>query len=307
MIDTRSKKGRKKNTAAKTTGKKTPKARASWRGMLRFGLVAFPVQAFNAHLRDEGAIAFHQLHAQCHSRIRHEKVCPVHGPVELDEIISGFEYSPGKYIEVEPDELDALRSEREKALTIDSFIAADELDPIYFDGRMYYLAPDGEAARESYVVFLQALARQDRVGVGQVVFSGKDQIALIRPYGEALHMALLNYPAEIRHAAQVIPDLPAVRGGDRKVALAEKLVATWGEQEFDFSTYIDQYHEKVKQLIEAKVEGRELVAPEAEEEPQVINLMDALRKSLARTKNDKAKPASNRLPRRRTAIRRRAK
>ena len=116
--------------------KRAAKPRSSWRGMLRFGLVVFPVEAFNAHARGQGPIAFHQLHATCHSRIHYQKVCPIHGEVSNDEIISGYEYSRGQYVEIEPEELDKLRTEKERSLTIDSFIHPADLDPIYFDGRM---------------------------------------------------------------------------------------------------------------------------------------------------------------------------
>src|SRR3954468_3995105 len=119
--------------------KKSDSVRASWSGMLRFGLVSFPVQAFNAHAHDAGNVVFHQLHASCHSRIRYEKGCPIHGAVSNDEIVSGYEYRRGQYVEVDPEELGDLRTEAEKALTIDTFIAPDEVDPIYLDGRMYYL------------------------------------------------------------------------------------------------------------------------------------------------------------------------
>src|SRR6476659_4981917 len=94
-----------------------PRERASWRGMLRFGLVAFPVQAFNALLPQHGHVSFHQLHAKCHSRIRHEKTCPIHGKVENSEIVSGYEYARGKYVEIAEEELDELRTAKEKSLT----------------------------------------------------------------------------------------------------------------------------------------------------------------------------------------------
>jgi len=130
------------------TKKKEAKPRSSWRGMLRFGLVVFPVEAFNAHARGREPLAFHQLHASCHSRIHYQKVCPIHGAVSNDEIVSGYEYSPGKYVEIEPEELDKLRTEKERSLTIDTFIQPAEVDPIYFDGRMYFLAPAAAAAKD---------------------------------------------------------------------------------------------------------------------------------------------------------------
>jgi DNA end-binding protein Ku len=266
--------------------RKSARFRASWRGMLRLGLVAFPVQAFNAHAKEAGTVAFHQLHAECHSRIRYEKMCPVHGEVNNEEIVSGYEYSRGRYVEVEPEELDALRTEKERSLSIDSFIAPEDLDPIYLDGRMYYLAPDGDQAREPYAVVLHAMERKDCYGVGQVVFSGKEQVALVRPYGDALHMALLNYEAEIKDAAEVVGELPRVTTGNRNVRLAEQLIEALTDEDFDFGRYRDTYLEKVRELIEAKVEGREIVMPEQEEEAEVVNLMDALRQSIRHTQSN---------------------
>jgi DNA end-binding protein Ku len=280
-------------TKRKPKARVSRKVRASWRGTLRFGLVAFPVEAFNAHNREEGHTAFHQLHAPCHSRIRYERVCPIHGPVTNDEIVSGYEYGKDHYIEIEPEELEQLRPDKERGLTLDTFVDPDAVDPIYFDGRMYFLSPDGAEAKEPYAVFLEALNRQDKFGIGQIIFSGRQQIVLVRPYEGALHMAMLNYAAEINSPDVAVGTLPRLGSTDKKVVLAEQLITGWGDKNFDFGRYVDQYEEDVRKLIEAKVEGRELVVPEEEEEPAVYNLMDALRKSMA--KNEKH-PSSNRHP-----------
>jgi len=273
---------------AKSQSNPAEKARASWRGMLRFGLVSFPVEAFNAHSAQASKIALHQLHAPCHSRIRYQKTCPLHGPVETSEIVSGYEISKGKYIEISPEELEEMRTESERALTVDAFIDPVELDVIHFDGRMYYLSPDGDPAREPYAVFLEALRRRDCWGVGKVVFSGKEQVVIIRPYESALNMAMLNYEAEIRDPNDTVAPAVAVRGSDRKVQLAEKLIENWTEDSFDFSHYKDTHRESLKELIEAKAEGRELVAPEVEEEPQIINLTEALERSLGKRARSRA-------------------
>src|SRR5204862_2841179 len=153
----------------KKNAKRPLKHRASWKGNLSFGLVSFPVQAFNALDPEQSDIHFHKLHATCHRRIHYEKVCPIHGRVSNDEIVSGYEYAKGKYVEIEPQELDALRTETERSLTIDAFVEPDAIDPIYFDGRMYYLAPDGTVAEEPYAVVTEALEREGRCGIGQVV------------------------------------------------------------------------------------------------------------------------------------------
>jgi DNA end-binding protein Ku len=265
---------RKKKTKAR------PKTRASWKGRLAFGLVSFGVEAFNALDKQGSDIHFHQLHAECHSRIRYQKVCPVHGVVSNDEIVSGYEQRKGKYIEIDPDELDALRSQRERALTIDAFVSPETIDPLYFDGRMYYLLPDGAASQEPYAVIVAALEREERCGVGQVVFSGKDQIVLIRPFDGFLHMAMLNFEQEIRRPESLASPLKKPASLARQVRLAQTLIRDWSDDDFDFSAYEDTYREKVEELIKAKVKGHEMVTPEEEEEPEVVSLMDALKKSL---------------------------
>jgi DNA end-binding protein Ku len=251
--------------------------------MVRFGLVSFPVEAFNAHAAGETPAVLHQLHAECHSRIRYQKTCPIHGPVANDEIVSGYEVRKGKYVEIAPEELDEIRTDGERALTIDAFVAPDEIDIIHFDGRMYFLSPDGDVAREPYAVFLSALKHQDRWGVGEVVFSGKQYVVVVRPYGEALHMAMLNFGSAIRDPADAVAAVATVASSDKKVRLAEQLIESWTDDDFKFSHYHDDYAEKLKELIDAKVEGRKLVMPEVDEEPAVINLMDALRKSIGKS------------------------
>lgn len=260
-----------------------PKSRAGWRGFLRFGLVAVPIQAFNAHLRDSERLIFHQLHATCHNRIRHEKVCPVHGPVSNDEVVLGYEYAKDKYVEVDPEEFEGLRSEKDRALTIDAFISPGDIDPIYFDGRTYYLTPDGGDAKEAYAVLLRAMQRAKRCGVGQVIFSGKKQVVLLRPQEHVLEMALLHYASSIQPAALVAIDLPRLSAADRKQALADELVESWSEDHFDLSRYVDEYEQEMRTLIDAKVKGRDVVAPAQAEEPPVYNLMDALRKSMGKS------------------------
>ena len=154
-----------------------------WQGLLTFGLVSFPVEAYNALNPQGSAIHFHQLHAKCHSRINYKKVCPIHGEVSNNEIVSGYEYAKGEYIEVKPEELEALRSESDRALKIDAFVSPETVDPLYFDGRMYYLTPAGSASEEPYTVIAEAMAQENRYGVGHLVFSGKDQIAPGAPVG----------------------------------------------------------------------------------------------------------------------------
>jgi DNA end-binding protein Ku len=269
---------------------KRSKHRASWKGNLTFGLVSFPVQAFNARNSEQGDIHFHQLHAECHRRIRYEKVCPKHGEISKDEIVSGYEYGKGRYVEIEPEELDAHRTQRERSLTIDTFVEPDVIDPLYFNGRMYYLLPSGEGAGEPYAVMTEALDREGVYGVGQVVFSGKQQLALLRPLEGLLHMAMLNYHNELKEPKVMRAELTRPRKINRQVQLAQALIRNWSSSDFDFTEYEDRYRAKVKRLIQDKIEGREVVTPgEEEETPEVVNLLDALKQSVAATTGGRRK------------------
>jgi DNA end-binding protein Ku len=269
---------------------KRSKHRASWKGNLTFGLVSFPVQAFNAFNREQSDIHFHQLHASCHRRIRYEKVCPEHGEVSNDEIVSGYEYAKGKYVEVEPDELDSLGTSRERSLTIDTFIDPDVIDPIYLDGRMYYLMPAGSGAEEPYSVMAGAMEREERYGIGHVVFFGKEQLAMVRSVDGVLQMSMLNYDEEIKSPHEMTDALKKPKRISRQVQLAQTLIRNWSTQDFDFTSYDDKYRKKVKDLLKAKVEGREVVTPGEEEEPaDIVNLLDALKQSVAQARSSPSK------------------
>jgi len=162
-------------TARKKRGRKArSKFRASWRGQLRFGLVSFEVQAINAHIRENSEVHFHLIHEPDHKRIHYAKICPEHGEVPNDEVVEGYEYAKGRYVEFEKEELDVLRTDEDKALTIDAFVGPDEIDPLYFDGRMYYLVPSKADDNEPYTLLEAAMAKKKRWGVGQVVFSGRE-------------------------------------------------------------------------------------------------------------------------------------
>jgi DNA end-binding protein Ku len=270
--------------ASRTKKRKSrSKFRASWRGQLRFGLVSFEVQAINAEIKENAEVHFHLLHEPDHQRIHYAKMCPKHGEVPNEEIVEGFEYAKGKYVEFDKEELDLLRTEQEKALSIDAFVSAEEIDPIYFDGRMYYLIPSGTNSNEPYSLLQAAMEKKKRWGVGQVVFSGREQLALVRPLDGILNMAMLNYDAEIRKPSDMKTEFTRPRATGAKLRLAEDLISKWHEGDFDFSDYKDHYRQKVKEAIAAKKKGVELKPPEEEEEPEIINLMDALKESVART------------------------
>ena len=145
-------------------------ARSSWKGFLRLSLVAVPVKAYPASASGGGDIHLHQLHAGCHSRIRYHKVCPLHGQVQSDAIVSGYEYTKDQYIVVDPAELDQLRSQADHAITIAEFIAPEALDPLYASGKSYYLLPDGPVGQKPYAVLAQAMREAHRHAGGKMEF-----------------------------------------------------------------------------------------------------------------------------------------
>src|SRR4029079_4608242 len=143
-------------------------------------------------------------------------------------------------------ELDDLRTEQERALTVDAFVSSEEIDPIYFDGRMYYLIPSASSASEPYALLQAAMEKKNRWGVGQVVFSGREQLAIVRPLDGVLTMAMLNYQAEIRKPSEIKSEFTRPRATGAKLRLAEDLISKWQEGEFNLSSYKDRYREKVK-------------------------------------------------------------
>lgn len=266
--------------------------RSSWKGYLRLSLVSVPVQAFTASVSGGGKIHLNQLHDECHSRIKYQKVCPIHGEVSSSEIVSGYEYSKGNYVVVEPDELDKLRTEGDRAINIDTFISPEEIDPLYFDGRTYYLVPDGPVGQKPYAVLYRGMEEQNKYAVGQAVFSGKEQLILVRPVDGLLTMSMLSYESQVRPPSALHDEFEKPTVTKEELRLAETLITASTAEDFDLSKYEDLYTARLTQLIEAKVEGREVVSPPAEEEAPVINLMDALRKSVAQAKGGKPKKAA---------------
>ncbi len=284
--------------------------RSMWKGSIRFSLVTVPVQAFTAAKPDEGEIHLNQLHDKCHSRIRYKKTCPVHGEVPNDEIITGYEYEKDHYVIVNRDEVEKAQAD-EHTITIDTFVAPDDIDPIYYDGRVYYLVPETPSANQPYTVLCQAMAKLDRCGVATVVLRGKEQLLMVRPLDGVLTMIMLHYESQVRSPSAVREELPQTKASAQELKLAQQLIESSTSAKFDFSRYEDRYTDRLKALIQSKIEGKEIIEPpQTEEEVPIINLMDALRKSVQKTKESpKVKQArkalSSRLSRSETGHRQR--
>lgn len=256
---------------------------AAWKGYLRVSLVSIPVAAFTAASRHTArGIELNQLHETCKSRIRYKKVCPIHGEVSSDEIVSGYEYAEGQYAVIDKAEIEELRLPGDKSLAVDSFVPGDSIDPVYLAGQTYYLTPDGPVGEKPYALFREALEEEQLHAVGKVVISRRERLVRVRASGALLAMDVMQFEAETKPRSAFEDEAPTAPAAAHEKKLTKSLLEAMSVEAFDPSQYKDDYVERVTELIQAKVQGHELVSPPPEEEPSVINLMDALRESVKR-------------------------
>jgi DNA end-binding protein Ku len=265
-------------------------ARSVWKGYIRFSLVSVPVKAYTANNSGAASISLNQLHAACNSRINYKKVCPIHGEVKQEEIVSGYQFADDQYVIINPDEMEKLRTPKDKSIDIGAFIKADALDPMYYSEKTHYLVPDGPVGFKPYALLHRVMVEQDRHAFAQVVFSGKEQVVVLRPMGGLIAMTALRYDAEVRKPAEFEGEVPKIEISPDEIKLAKTLTEAMTTDDFQFASYHDQYTERLRKLIEAKVAGQEIVPAAAEEPPMVINLMEALQKSVAAAKSAATKP-----------------
>jgi DNA end-binding protein Ku len=270
--------------------------RSSWKGFIRLSLVSVPVKAFTASAGGGSEIRLNQLHGECHSRINYKKTCPIHGEVPNDQIVSGYEYAKGQYVIVDPEELDKIRTEDEKAISIDTFIEPEAVDPMYSSGRTYYLVPDGPIGQKPYSVLHDGMVDLGRHAVGQVTMHGRQQLVWLRPVNGLLTMTMLSYDSQVTKPATFEGELTKTPVEPEELKLAKTLIEASTAEKFDIAKYKDDYTEKLTQLIEAKVAGKEIVAPPVHEQAQIINLMDALRQSVEKTQKETGTKAAGKPP-----------
>lgn len=267
-------------------------ARSTWKGYLKLSLVSVPVKA-NSASRASAGVPLHQLHAKCHSRIKYKKVCPLHGEVPKEEIVSGYEYAKGQYVVIEPDELAKLREKGEREITIDAVVDPSSVDPVYYTEKSYYLIPDGAVGQKPYALLQHALHSEKQVAVAHGVLFGRDELMLLRPVDGLLALTTLKYDAEVTHATAFAEEVTSPELSREEVGLTQTLLQVFEKKKFSLAGFTDKYLEKLTEVVEAKVEGKELVSPPPVDEPKVINLMDALKKSLAKAKGGEGKPAKH--------------
>jgi DNA end-binding protein Ku len=261
--------------------------RAFWTGHLRLSLVNIPVRLYPA-TSTEKTIAFHQIHEPSGKRIRYQKIAPGVGPVENEEITKGYEYEKGKYVLIDPKEIDELKLESKQTIDLARFVDEDAIDDRYFQ-TPYYLMPDGDMADEGYVLLQRALKETKKIGVGQFILRGHGNIVAIRPFEKGLLLEVLRHANEIRSADALFKEIGNVKVDKEALDLAKELI-TRKSGKFEPQQFKDEYTEAVWELIHAKLENR---APEiVTEEPggaKIINIMDALKKSVQQGKGSSAK------------------
>ena len=252
--------------------------RAYWKGYLKLSLVSCPVALYPASSERE-KIRFHQINKATGHRIKYQKVDAESGEeVEAGNIVKGYEVGKGEYIEIEPEELEAVALESARVIEIDQFVAKSEIDELYLD-TPYYLVPDGEVGQQAFVVIREAIRKEGMVALGRVVFTSREHVMALQPRDNGLLGITLRYPYEVRKPADYFDDIPDEKIPKDMIELAKHIVDT-KRGHFAPEKFEDHYENALKQLIRRKQSGKPIEREEKREPAKVINLMDALRRSV---------------------------
>ena len=263
-------------------------ARATWKGYLKISLVNIPVKVFPA-TESSGTISFNQLHAECQTRIQQKKWCPqCNREVPNSEIVKGYEFEKGHYVVMSEEDIDKVRPESTRVIDLVQFADESSIDPMYVE-RTYYLAPDGGVASDAFAVMREGM--KGKVGVGKLALYGREYLVAVRPYERGIVMHTLHHAAEMR-SIDTVEELNSVASKVKpeEIKLAKQVIGTF-EGPLNLADYKDEYREGLQRIIDKKIAGEEIVAPQVEAPPKVVNLMDALKKSLDSVSSTKKKSA----------------
>ncbi|MEO7191284.1 MAG: Ku protein [Vicinamibacterales bacterium] len=256
-------------------------ARALWKGSLKLSLIAIPIRVFAA-TDPAGDISFRQIHEKCGTPIKLKRWCP-HCEMEVngEDLAKGYEFQKGQFVLIDAEDIKAVRPPSTHTIAIAQVIDNDRLDPLFIE-KPYYVAPDNAASGAAFAVIRDALG--ERAAVGKLALHGREYLVALRPRAGGLVMYTLRHGSEVR-AIDGIDELQFARTNVKadELKLAEQVLDSF-ESDADLSTYHDDYEDALRQMIDAKVAGQEIVAPEEPAAPKVVNLMDALRRSLAEVK-----------------------
>lgn len=251
---------------------------SAWRGFVSFGLISFPVRMFPA--ARSSRVALHQLHSVCHTRLRQPLFCPTcNRMVDRSEVVKGFENEDGKYVLIEPEEIKKITPDSGRAMEILAFVKMSEIDPIFFDSSYFLVAE--EAGKKPYQLLVRTLEDTHKVGIAKVTMHQREYTVFLRPYDHGIAIHTMYFANEIREA----PGYGKTDGtklNPKEVKLAEQLVESLSE-EFDIKKYHDEFETRLRALIAAKQKGREVATVPHPKPAPVIDMMAALKKSLAKS------------------------
>ncbi len=270
--------------------------RTTWNGSISFGLVniAIGLAPATKPAARQSDVSFRMLHRECLTPIKQKRWCPHHDrEVSQDEIVRGWEVSKGEFVVVEDAELEAIeRDSTSRAIEITGFVPEDAVDAIYFD-RTYFLVPASNApARRPYGLLLQAMREAKVAALGRFVLAGKEKLCLIRAHGEALVLETMFLAEDVYSQAEIDEAVAGVEAREPEVALARQIIDSMITEFEPSAQLVSEYREDLRAMLEAKLKGQEISRPEPVEETPVVDLMDALRRSVADAQKRKARPGA---------------
>jgi DNA end-binding protein Ku len=264
--------------------------RAYWKGYLKLSLVSCPIALFPATSERE-KISFHQINKNTGHRIKYQKVDAESGDeVEPADIIKGYQVGKGEYLQIEPEELEAIAIESKRTIEIDEFVPRKEIDELYFNNP-YYIVPDGEVGQQAFAVIREAIRQEGMVAIGKVVFTSREHIIALEARGNGMMGVTLRYPYEVRREQEYFDDIPDEKVPKDMLDLAKHIVDT-KKAKFEPERFEDQYEDALKELLKKKQSGQKIEVPRDREPSKVVNLMDALRRSVETERaGDRRKPS----------------
>jgi DNA end-binding protein Ku len=289
----------------------TVAARPYWQGQIRLALVSIPVQVFSA-TKSGARVQFKQIHEPSGKPVNYTKTVKGIGPVDTDEIKRGFEYKKGSFVLLEDEELDAVKLDTKRTLTLTQFVDYDEIAPIYFE-KPYYVVPADDLAEEAFIVLRESLRQAKKVGLGQITIRGREYIVSVKPCGRGIIMETIRYADEVNKADSYFRDIPGDKPDPDLLELAGTLIDKKSGK-FDPAQFTDHYVAALKELVERKLKSKgHLVTPEDEDEKpsrgnNVIDLMAALKRSVGGDDDDapKSKAPAKKASAKKAAPRKRA-
>jgi len=257
--------------------------RSIWKGHIRFSLVTIPIRIYNA-VDTEETIRFNQLHKEDNGPVGYDKKCKKCGKVLTnDQIVKGYQFEPEQYVIISPEDIEKIRLKSTKVIEIEGFIDASEVHPTLYESP-YFAGPDGPVAAKTYSLLTQALQASGKVGIGKVVLREREEVVLIAPLESGLVLYKLRTPQELRKIGEV-PQLEKMDVNKEELKLSISLVESMATNLEDVDMK-DQYRDALREMIEAKIAGKQVVSVQEEEKP-VIDIMSALRESIEKTKAQK--------------------